>query len=235
MVRRSARGLAGVLGLLLVLMAPGARADKARDAQRDAARMHYEEGTKAYNLGDFARAIEHYRAAYNALPEAVFLYNIAQSYRLAKDFEQALFFYQSFLRNMPDAANRAEVEARITEMQGALARQAKTAEPPNDTVAPGEQPRPERPRPEPSAAPGATPRIPSPASVGGQPAASPGPGDDGLGRGAAPRRAGRPIYKRWWFWAGLGAAAAGTVAVVALTSGGSDGPPDSHFGSFTIY
>jgi tetratricopeptide (TPR) repeat protein len=36
----------------------------------------------------------------------------------------------------------------------------------------------------------------------------------------------RPVYKRWWFWAGLAAVAAGTVTAVALSRGGSDCGPN---------
>jgi hypothetical protein len=67
----------------------------AGDAAAEAARRHFEEGTKAFNLGEFERAAKEYRAAYNAKADPVFLYNIAQAYRLANDFSDALFFYKS--------------------------------------------------------------------------------------------------------------------------------------------
>src|SRR5438876_481729 len=92
----------------LLLLARPSGAEKPSEA----ARKSYEEATKAYDLGDFKRAVEGYKAAYEAKPDPVLLYNIAQSYRLAKDFEQAIFFYRSFLRRMPDAPNRDDVEAR---------------------------------------------------------------------------------------------------------------------------
>ncbi|MEO8214153.1 MAG: hypothetical protein ABI560_13215, partial [Myxococcales bacterium] len=76
------------------------------------AKRHYEEGTKAFNLGEFARAIAEFKATYNVKPDPLLLYNIAQSYRLAGDAGQALFFYKSFLRNMPGASNRKDVEAQ---------------------------------------------------------------------------------------------------------------------------
>ena len=40
----------------------------------------------------------------------------------------------------------------------------------------------------------------------------------------------RPIYKKWWFWAGIGAVAIGTTAIVIATTG-DDGSsaPDAHF------
>src|SRR5437016_9022712 len=92
---------------------PLARADGETAEQKAAARRAYDLGTKAYNLGDFPTAIAHYKDAYNNVAEPAFLYNIAQAYRLANDLPQALFFYKSYVRNLPDAGNRAEVDARI--------------------------------------------------------------------------------------------------------------------------
>src|SRR5712692_5479417 len=102
---------------LLVALVCGvavARADDPKDAAE--AKRHFEAGTSAFNLGEFARAAEEYRKAYKLRPDPVFLYNIAQAYRLAKDPNQALFFYRSFLRNMPNAPNRKEVEDRIKKL-----------------------------------------------------------------------------------------------------------------------
>jgi hypothetical protein len=42
-----------------------------------------------------------------------------------------------------------------------------------------------------------------------------------------------PIYKKWWFWVGVGVVAAGasTAAVMA----GSDTPPSSDLGNFPVF
>lgn len=100
-----------------------ARAAEAREHSASQAKKHYEEGTKAFNLGEFPRAIAEFKAAYNAKPDPLLLYNIAQSFRLAGDPAQALFFYRSFLRNMPDAPNRKEVEGRIRTLERQVERQ----------------------------------------------------------------------------------------------------------------
>ncbi|MGC9983502.1 MAG: hypothetical protein ABSF35_07695 [Polyangia bacterium] len=113
---------------------PDKIADKKSNAE---ARRAYEDGTKFYNLGDFDRAISNYKKAFEIKPEPVFLYNIAQAYRLKGDLQQAMFFYKSYLRTSPDADNRAEVEGRIKEMDALLAKQKATiAQPPNDIVEP---------------------------------------------------------------------------------------------------
>src|SRR5689334_15390066 len=127
-------GIAIVLALSLSSLAT-VHADKAKDAE---AKQFYEEGTKYYNLGDFPKAIDLNKKAYEAKPDPVLLYNIAQSYRFLNDFRQAVFFYKSFLRNMPNAPNRAKVEEHIKNMEDQLARQQETATaPPSDPVAPG--------------------------------------------------------------------------------------------------
>lgn len=112
--------LAAVMSVVSIahpaLAAPGGAAAVDETAALEAKR-HYEEGTKAFNLGEFPRAISEFKAAYNAKPEPLLLYNIAQSYRLAGDPTQAVFFYKSFLRNMPAATNRKDVEGQIRRLE----------------------------------------------------------------------------------------------------------------------
>src|SRR5689334_21413543 len=101
---------------MMLGLASVARADKATDE----ARKFYDQGTKYYALGRFPEAIENYEKAFEIKPDPIFLYNIAQAHRLNNNFERAKFFYKSFLRQMPDAPNRADVEKRISEMDAAL-------------------------------------------------------------------------------------------------------------------
>ena len=115
---------------LLTMLAFTARPGTARAADDPAAveaRKHYEEGTKAFNLGEYARAITEFKATYYAKPDPLLLYNIAQSFRLAGDAKQALFFYKSFLRNMPNPPNRKEVELRMRALEKQIAEAPKDA------------------------------------------------------------------------------------------------------------
>ena len=124
------------LGVVLAVGLLGTAAQAAPpDAAVVEARKHFEDGTKAFNLGEFDRAIAEYKAAYNAKPDPVFLYNIAQSYRLSNDLSQALFFYRSFLRNQPNTPNRKEIEERIREDREAT-RNAHRLVTPNDCLLP---------------------------------------------------------------------------------------------------
>ena len=45
------------------------------------------------------------------------LFNIAQCHKNSSQPEEAIRFYKNYLRNAPNAANRADVEKRIAEME----------------------------------------------------------------------------------------------------------------------
>src|SRR5690242_15095704 len=79
------------------------------------AKQHFESGMAHFNLQEYKAAVDEFEAAYRLRPDPVFLYNIAQAYRLDDHAEQALHFYKAYLRSAPDARNRAEVEQRITQ------------------------------------------------------------------------------------------------------------------------
>jgi tetratricopeptide (TPR) repeat protein len=107
------------------------------DAKKAEAKALYEKGLSHYNLGEFDLAIEAFRKSYAISQAPGLLFNIAQSFRLKKDYEQATYFYQTYLRLKPDAPNRADVEERLKEMQDALEEQKKLGnKPPIGTVSP---------------------------------------------------------------------------------------------------
>ena len=89
-------------------------------ADLDASRQFFEEATQHYNVGRFQEAAASYEKAYEAEQIPALLFNIAQAHQEAGTFERALFFYESYLREAPDAPNRALVLERIEEAQSAL-------------------------------------------------------------------------------------------------------------------
>jgi tetratricopeptide (TPR) repeat protein len=120
------------IAALVVSLAGAAHAQPTTPPSADArasARLHYEAGKRKYSLGQFDAAVQEFQAAYEAVGDAVILFNIAQSYRFAGNHERALFFYKSYLRENPP--NRAEVEKRIAELTETVAREQreKTAPP----------------------------------------------------------------------------------------------------------
>jgi len=209
------RALAVALLLLSIHPAAARPAPRSDDPNAAEAKRLFAEGTAAYNLAEYATAIDKYKAAYKLVANPYLIYNIAQAYRLAKDFENALTFYDSFLTQLPAAPNRAEVEGFMTDLRKQIAaRDLAAATPPKSVVG------------EPQPSPSPDTKIPSPARVGdsvyGSRAPAPAAAVDRGGR--------RPLYKKWWFWAGVGAVAAGTVAIVVATSGGGGAAdPDTYF------
>jgi tetratricopeptide (TPR) repeat protein len=81
------------------------------------AKAHYGRGTSYYNLGRYSEALAEYEAAYLAVQDPPFLFNIAQCQRKMGKDEEALAAYRSYLRVAPNAPNRAEVQKRIAELE----------------------------------------------------------------------------------------------------------------------
>ncbi|HEX4462815.1 MAG TPA: hypothetical protein VIA18_32805 [Polyangia bacterium] len=180
----------------LLLLTTAAHANS-RDAAKAEARGHYDAGLAHFNLREYPQAITEFQAAYRALPDPVFLYNLAQSYRLSDAPEQALYFYQTYLRSTTNAPDRAEVEDRIAALQKVIA-DKKSA----PRAAPAE------PKTEATVAPAVVvaPTVPAPAP---------------LATSAADhsRSDRKPIYKRWWLWTVVGVVLVGTGVGVGVGLG----------------
>jgi hypothetical protein len=122
------RVLAAVL--LVVASAGVAVADEAT------ARQNFDAGERAYNLGEFAKAVELFKQAYDQWPEPAFLFNVAQTYRQIGDCKQALFFYKRFISLKEQDTKKPlrpqlkeEVEKRIGELEECMKREL-AAKPP---------------------------------------------------------------------------------------------------------
>jgi tetratricopeptide (TPR) repeat protein len=170
----------------------------------DLAKRHFIEGSKAFHLGEFTRAVEEYRMAYNNKPDPSYLYNIAQAYRLAGDLPQALFFYRSYLHSLPDATNRDEVEERIKSIDEQVRAEKEVATKPPNSAEPAPPP------PKVDAPPQQQPKVDAPP----QPKAEAVPV---VVSEAPPAKT--PLYKKWWLWtAAGGVVVAGVVIAVAIVA-----------------
>jgi tetratricopeptide (TPR) repeat protein len=216
-------------GWIAVLVGGAPSPAIAAENKENESKRWYQEGTKRYNLGDFEEAIDAYKKGYDAKADPVFLFNIAQSYRLWGKPERAIFFYKSFLRNMPDAPNRAEVERRIDEMQALQRTQGETeanapppVTPPATVTGP---PPPVLPEPTPVAVAPPAPVVPA--------ATAPEAEASLTASQAEPEDA--PLHERWWFWAGIGAAVVAVAVVVAVAASGGASAPDSDFPVMPVF
>ncbi|HEV8325190.1 MAG TPA: tetratricopeptide repeat protein [Myxococcota bacterium] len=183
-------GTAGVAG------APGAAgpapaSGPAEDAKARA-RGLYLAAEERYRAGDYAAALDLYRAAFAAVPEPTFLFDMAQCYRLAGQPAHALRMYEAYLLVRPDAPNRAEVERIVAKVEGTL---PLAGGPPSSRLGASL-----------AAAPGAG--AASPAALG-----------DAAGARRGARGRGRAL---WWVAAlgGGAVAGAGVTLLVAVLAGG---------------
>ncbi len=127
-----------VLVALVSLMSSGAvRAQESADdakkaAVLDEARQHNAKAKVHYDLGEFKEAAEEYIIVYRLRPIPALLFNVAQAYRQAGLYEKARQFYKSYLRESPEAKNKATIEQAIKDMDDLLANEKHAREkPPN--------------------------------------------------------------------------------------------------------
>jgi len=97
-------------------------------AQADPAADHYKTGVTHFHAGQFAEAIQEFRAADAIRPSAVLSFDVAQCYEKMADLQNAKNAYQDYLRRAPNAEDRPAVEATIASIDQKLAQQ------PRDTV-----------------------------------------------------------------------------------------------------
>jgi tetratricopeptide (TPR) repeat protein len=175
---------------------------------RAAAKQHYTEGMKHYNLSDYQKARDEFRAAYLAFPDPSFLFNIGQCSRMLGEPEEAVKAYRSYLRESPNSPNHVAVEKFIAdeeqEIQRRHANRAPTgAEPPKEL--------------------GTAPPPTTTAPVTSEPVKPPPPPV--------------PIYRKAWLWAVIAGAvvvAAGVALAVAFTTPNNAPDPTGTTGVATV-
>ncbi len=67
--------------------------------------------------------MQEYSRAYEFAPLAAFLFNMGQCHRQLSNHERAVFFYEGYLRDKPDAKNREMVQRLIQQSKLELERQ----------------------------------------------------------------------------------------------------------------
>jgi hypothetical protein len=171
------------------------------------ARSLYKKGMTHYELGEFDAAIDEFKRAYALTSAPGLLFNIAQVQRHKKDAVQALFFYRMYLRTLPAAPNRADVEALIAETQAQVDSRAQALNEERERAAKPAPTEPSPPPPGTAAPPPATaPSAPPPSVVA--------PSSEHPPEAAAAQR---PPSNRWRYklWSGVGMAALGLGALAS--------------------
>ncbi|HEX5058781.1 MAG TPA: tetratricopeptide repeat protein [Kofleriaceae bacterium] len=119
--------LVRALAIVCMLTAVGAAqpAPPPADPKVEAKRL-FDEATEHYKLAEFTQALAGYEKAYALFKAPAFLFNIAQCHFQLQTWDRAIFFFESYLREQPDASNRTLVEDLMREARErqAAARQA---------------------------------------------------------------------------------------------------------------
>ncbi len=113
------RGWATATIALILLLAgalPAAGGTMTAEERSAEAKDRFTQGMAHFQLEEYDQAIVEWEAGFRTQPVPEFLYNIAQAYRLSKQLEKALSFYQKYLRMEPKAPNRVEVERHIASL-----------------------------------------------------------------------------------------------------------------------
>jgi tetratricopeptide (TPR) repeat protein len=81
------------------------------------ARALTRKATVEYDVGHFDQALDLYTKAYELYPKPALLFDIAQCHRQLGHYERALFFFHGYLREEPNAPNRALAEKLLQDTQ----------------------------------------------------------------------------------------------------------------------
>lgn len=219
----------GALTLGSLGLAAGSRAE---------AKAVFDRAQAQFERGRYRSALEGYRRAYALAPLPALLYDAAQCERKLRRYADAERDYRRFLAEEPDAPNRPLVLGLIEEMHAKARLAAAPRRAPSQSAAvsaetPAEKARaaPDSPSAAPpevaSPAPQAVPATPAsqvasdaPRAAALVPASSP-PATDLTAPARAEAEPATPLYKKWWFWGGVAAVAAGTATAIAVASHGS--------------
>jgi tetratricopeptide (TPR) repeat protein len=107
-----------LLAAVVAMACPVARADGPSD---EAAKVHFQAGALHYKQGQYALAIEEFKAADRLRPSPILSYNIAQCYEKMADLGKARTYYQEYLQRSPEASDRSAIEATLASIDAQLA------------------------------------------------------------------------------------------------------------------
>lgn len=115
--------------LILALAPPVARAD-----DRDDARVEFAAGQAADQRREWQAAIEHYLRAYDLAPHPFALHNIGFDHEQLGQLREAARFYERYLRDAPDPADRARVARLVATLRARPSKLTVRSSPPGARV-----------------------------------------------------------------------------------------------------
>jgi hypothetical protein len=111
------RALAVLLALVWLGVPAPARAD-----DLDEAKARFRRGSELYKAKRWREAMAEFEAAYRAKPHGALHYNVAQCREKLEDWPGAIRSYQDYLREVPDATDRAAVRKSMVRLEERLAK-----------------------------------------------------------------------------------------------------------------
>src|SRR5262245_32028416 len=91
-------------------------------AQVAQSRSHYEKGRSYFQVGEYRKALEEFKAAHVEKNDPAYIYNIAECHRQLGEPKDAVVFYRRFIRLAPpNQPARPDAERHIAELESAPA------------------------------------------------------------------------------------------------------------------
>lgn len=118
-MKSTCRQLALCAFTLVALASPAAAQDEANAGDDAVARELFEAAELSVGRGDYERALGLFQQAFELSDRPALLFNAANAAERLRRDELALELYASYLERVPDAPNRAAVEARMEQLGAA--------------------------------------------------------------------------------------------------------------------
>jgi hypothetical protein len=180
------------------------------------AKAHFERGKSLAAASKFEDAYRAFEAAYQESPRPAFLFNMGEAARALGDTARARTAYERFVAAEPKGTLADNARRRLAEMPKPAPAPVERAQPAPPPPAPAAKSALAEPFAEPPARPV---QVPPPHKV--VVSSEPPPASSTL-PAAPPPAEGRPLWKKWPFWAAVGGVAATAIVVVAVSSRGGD-------------
>ena len=116
-----------ILGLLFALPASAQPREPSKE-DRQRAKKLFAQGTELHKSGDYRAAAKKYQAAFDLVPRPLFLFNVAQVYRLNGDREQAINYYEQYLEMDADGRGSATARKFLGELKAQMAKDKRDEE-----------------------------------------------------------------------------------------------------------
>ena len=112
--------LTSAWALMILFALPAAFAHAQGDDATATAKRYFESGKVLYKQGSYKEAVVEFQKAYSLFPNGALLFNIAKSYEKLGDAPQALRSYKEYLRAVPSADDKDDVQASINSLEKRL-------------------------------------------------------------------------------------------------------------------